>query len=95
MRHLGFKYHLKSRTKSIYSIWRKMKRMRIGFDEVFDLFAIRIIIDCPAGAGEGAVLGDLFDRHRFLYAESRPDAGLDIHPEVERLRIAPYDGRFQ
>ena len=47
MRHLGFKYHLKSRTKSIYSIWRKMKRMRIGFDEVFDLFAIRIIIDCP------------------------------------------------
>ena len=47
MRHLGFKYHLKSRTKSIYSIWRKMKRMRIGFDEVFDLFASRIIIDCP------------------------------------------------
>lgn len=42
----GFKYHLKSRTKSIYSIWRKMKRMNIGFDEVYDLFAIRIILDC-------------------------------------------------
>ncbi len=47
MRHFGIKYHLKSRTKSIYSIWRKMKRMHIGFDEVYDLFAIRIIIDCP------------------------------------------------
>lgn len=42
----GYKYHLKSRTKSIYSIWRKMKRMNISFDEVYDLFAIRIIIDC-------------------------------------------------
>ena len=47
MQHLGIKYHLKSRTKSIYSIWRKMKRMHIDFDEVYDLFAIRIIIDCP------------------------------------------------
>lgn len=47
MQHFGIKYHLKSRTKSIYSIWRKMKRMHIGFDEVYDLFAIRIIIDCP------------------------------------------------
>ena len=47
MRAQGIRYHLKSRTKSIYSIWRKMKRMRIGFDEVYDLFAIRIIIDCP------------------------------------------------
>ena len=42
----GIRYHLKSRTKSIYSIWRKMKRMHISFDEVYDLFAIRIIIDC-------------------------------------------------
>ncbi|MBR4064668.1 MAG: bifunctional (p)ppGpp synthetase/guanosine-3',5'-bis(diphosphate) 3'-pyrophosphohydrolase [Tidjanibacter sp.] len=43
----GMKYHIKSRTKSIYSIWRKMHRQHIPFEEVFDLFAIRIIIDCP------------------------------------------------
>ncbi len=43
----GFQYHLKSRTKSVYSIWRKMKRMHIPFEEVYDLFAIRIVIDCP------------------------------------------------
>ena len=47
MRAQGLKYHLKSRTKSIYSIWSKMRRMKIGFDEVYDIFAIRIIIDCP------------------------------------------------
>lgn len=43
---LGLKYHIKSRTKSIYSIWRKMKKQRVPFEEVFDIFAIRIIIDC-------------------------------------------------
>ncbi len=43
----GIRYHLKSRTKSIYSIWRKMQKQGVEFDEVFDIFAIRIIIDCP------------------------------------------------
>ncbi|MBD9134012.1 MAG: bifunctional (p)ppGpp synthetase/guanosine-3',5'-bis(diphosphate) 3'-pyrophosphohydrolase, partial [Alistipes indistinctus] len=40
-------FEISGRVKSIYSIWRKMKRMHIGFDEVYDLFAIRIVIDCP------------------------------------------------
>ncbi len=43
----GFKYTIKSRLKSIYSIHSKMKKQRIPFDEVFDLFAIRIILDVP------------------------------------------------
>lgn len=42
---LGIRYELKSRTKSIHSIWQKMKRQGVAFDEVFDIFAIRIIID--------------------------------------------------
>ena len=41
----GLKFEVKSRTKSIYSIWRKMKKQGIPFEEVFDLFAIRIILD--------------------------------------------------
>lgn len=41
----GFKYEIKSRTKSIFSIWKKMKKQKIPFEEVFDLFAIRIILD--------------------------------------------------
>ena len=41
------KYHIKSRTKSIYSIWNKMRAQKLAFDEVYDIFALRIIIDCP------------------------------------------------
>ena len=43
----GLKFHMKGRTKSIHSIWQKMKKQHCGFEGVFDLFAIRIIIDCP------------------------------------------------
>ena len=42
---MGIRYQLKSRTKSIHSIWQKMKRQNVAFDEVFDIFAIRIIIE--------------------------------------------------
>ena len=41
------KYHIKGRTKSINSIWQKMKKQRLPFENIYDLFAIRIIIDCP------------------------------------------------
>ena len=46
MKENGIRYHLKSRTKSIYSIWRKMQKQKVTFEEVFDIFAIRIIIEC-------------------------------------------------
>ena len=42
---LGIKYEIKGRPKSIHSIWNKMKKQDIPFEEVFDLFAIRIILD--------------------------------------------------
>lgn len=43
----GLKYHMKGRTKSIHSIWQKMKKQQCGFEGVYDLFAIRIILDSP------------------------------------------------
>ena len=43
---LGIKYHIKSRTKSIFSIWTKMHKQNVPFEGVYDIFAIRIIIDC-------------------------------------------------
>ena len=43
----GLKFHMKGRTKSIHSIWQKMKKQHCEFEGVYDLFAIRIIIDCP------------------------------------------------
>lgn len=48
----GFHYHMKARTKSIHSIWQKMKKQRVDFEGVFDLFAIRIILDTPHNAKE-------------------------------------------
>ncbi len=38
---------MKGRTKSIHSIWQKMKKQKCGFEGIYDLFAIRIIIDSP------------------------------------------------
>ena len=43
----GLKFHMKGRTKSIHSIWQKMKKQKCGFEGIYDLFAIRIIIDTP------------------------------------------------
>lgn len=42
----NIKYHIKSRTKSIYSIWNKMRKQGVPFEGVYDIFALRIIIDC-------------------------------------------------
>lgn len=44
---MGIKSHIKCRTKSIHSIWQKMKKQQCGFEGIYDLFAIRIIIDSP------------------------------------------------
>ena len=43
----GLKFHMKGRTKSIHSIWQKMKKQKCAFEGIYDLFAIRIIIDSP------------------------------------------------
>ena len=43
----GLNFHMKGRTKSIHSIWQKMKKQKCGFEGIYDLFAIRIIIDSP------------------------------------------------
>lgn len=43
----GYVFDIKARTKSISSIWRKMKSKDVEFEEVFDLFAVRIILDTP------------------------------------------------
>ncbi|WP_308553425.1 RelA/SpoT family protein [uncultured Mediterranea sp.] len=43
----GLKFHIKGRTKSIHSIYQKMKKQKCPFEGVYDLFAIRIILDSP------------------------------------------------
>lgn len=48
LKEAGLKFHMKGRTKSIHSIWQKMKKQQCGFEGIYDLFAIRIILDSPA-----------------------------------------------
>ncbi|MBP8999051.1 MAG: bifunctional (p)ppGpp synthetase/guanosine-3',5'-bis(diphosphate) 3'-pyrophosphohydrolase, partial [Bacteroidales bacterium] len=45
LRKAGIRYELKSRTKTTYSIWRKMQIQQVGVDEVYDILAIRFIVD--------------------------------------------------
>ena len=41
----GLHFHMKGRTKSIHSIWQKMKKQKCKFEGIYDLFAIRVILD--------------------------------------------------
>ena len=41
----GYSYHLKTRVKSVYSCWKKMQNKGVDFDEIYDLYAMRIILD--------------------------------------------------
>ncbi len=47
LKEMGLHYEMKARVKSAYSIWNKMKKQHNTVDDIFDLFAIRIVIDCP------------------------------------------------
>ncbi len=71
----GVKYHIKARTKSIFSIWNKMKKRHVTFDEVYDLYAIRIIIEGCAPEQEKAACWSVYSMVTDLYM-----------PNPERLR---------
>ena len=50
----NLKFEIKGRTKSIYSIWNKMRKQQVPFEKVYDLFAIRVIIDCDQSEEKAA-----------------------------------------
>lgn len=43
----GYKYKIKTRIKSVFSCWKKMETKHVSFDEIYDLYAMRIILDVP------------------------------------------------
>ena len=43
----GLKFEIKGRIKSIHSIWNKLKKQKVEFEGIYDLFAIRVVIDTP------------------------------------------------
>ena len=87
---LGIKYHIKSRTKSIFSIWTKMHKQNVPFEGGLRHLRHPHHHRLRQGAGETAVLDGLFHRHGFLHAQPQPHARLDLDPEIQRVRIAAH-----
>ena len=52
MKAAGFKYEIRKRVKTPYSIWKKMKTKGVTFDQIFDLYAVRIIFDAEGNTKE-------------------------------------------
>lgn len=69
---LGFKYEIRARDKSVYSIWNKMKSKGVPFEEIYDIFAVRIIFDSEAGVDEKKRCWDIYSVITDIY-KLRPD----------------------
>ncbi len=72
---MGLKYEAKARLKSVYSIWRKMETKHIPFEEVYDLYAMRIIFDCDDQTKEKQICWNIYSAITDLYR---------LHPDRTR-----------
>lgn len=72
---MGLKYEAKARLKSVYSIWNKMETKHVPFDEVYDLYAMRIVFDCDDPAREKGICWSIYSAITDLYR---------LHPERTR-----------
>lgn len=71
----GFDYTMKARVKSVFSIWRKMQKKNIPFEEVYDLYAVRIVFQCPEGQDESDMCWAIYNIITKTY-----------HPHPDRTR---------
>lgn len=64
---MGYAYDIKGRVKSVFSIWRKMEKQQVGFDEVYDFFAVRIVLHRIARENEKAACWTVYSVVSNLY----------------------------
>lgn len=64
---MGLKYTITARVKSIYSIWNKMESKHIPFEEVYDLYAVRIIFTCDDTANEKNICWNIYSAITDIY----------------------------
>lgn len=69
---MGLRYEMKARVKGCYSIWRKMQLKNIPFEQVYDLFAVRIIFDSSDGYPEKNRCWDIYTAITEIY-RNRPE----------------------
>ncbi|MDE6692182.1 MAG: RelA/SpoT family protein, partial [Muribaculaceae bacterium] len=72
---MGLNYEAKARVKSVYSIWKKMEKKHIPFEEVYDLYAMRIVFECEDPAKEKQMCWNIYSAITDLYR---------LHPERTR-----------
>ncbi len=69
---LGYHFEILDRVKSVYSIWRKMQKKNIPFEEVYDILALRIVFDVPEGEDEKACCWKIYSAVTDIY-KPHPD----------------------
>ena len=69
---MGLNYEMKARVKSIYSIWCKMEAKKVAFEDIYDLYAVRIIFDPKPGVDEKNQCWDIYSAITDIY-RIRPD----------------------
>ncbi len=72
---MGLKFDAKARMKSVFSIWNKMETKHIPFEEVYDLYAMRIIFDCEDQSQEKTICWNIYAAITDLYR---------LHPDRTR-----------
>ncbi|MFT4071880.1 MAG: bifunctional (p)ppGpp synthetase/guanosine-3',5'-bis(diphosphate) 3'-pyrophosphohydrolase [Dysgonamonadaceae bacterium] len=69
---MNITYEIHAREKSIYSIWNKMQSKNVAFEDIYDIFAVRIIFDVPPGVDEKKQCWDIYSAITDIY-KLRPD----------------------
>ena len=84
---MGLKYEFTTRVKSCYSIWNKMQNKHIPFEEVYDLYAARIVFDCDDESAEKRICWNIYNEITEVYTK-HPDRVRDwlTTPKVNKYR---------
>ena len=84
---MGLKYEFFTRVKSCYSIWKKMQTKRIPFNEVYDLYAARIVFECDDESAEKRICWNIYNEITEVYTK-HPDRVRDwlTTPKVNKYR---------
>lgn len=69
---MGLEYEMKARVKSVYSIWNKMQSKNVSFEDIYDIYAVRIIFDPLPGVDEKNQCWDIYSVITDIY-RIRPD----------------------
>lgn len=69
---MGLQYEMRARVKSVYSIWNKMEAKKVAFEDIYDIYAVRIIFDPLPGVDEKNQCWDIYSAITDIY-RIRPD----------------------